>query len=201
MDYVLLRNTNIDEASKLFQEWIKLYPSSFHRDTPFTFHDCGKNRVVIVLDNCISSLATCLLVNYLAYQFRDTESTAEAYITIDDFEILPSSKDGKRARIFIDKETENFDRISILLNDNTLFVYNYKRKAFLDPQTDTFAEPQLNFIDDGLCIKVGDILPPDDKKTNDTLSPNAIKWYIILGLVGLLIGFAIVYFSAPETLS
>lgn len=198
MDYLYLRNSSVEKTKTLLSEWIRLYPESFHFDTKFELHQIDNERVVVVLDDCISSLAVCLLVNYFAYDLRDTDTKVEAFITIDDSEVLPNTKEGQRARVFVDKATDDYSRVSLLTEKSDLFVFTYKKKAEATGERMGFSE-NLPVIGDAVeTIRVGDIIPAKNVEKPDAFSANTIKWYLIIGAVGLAIGFAIAYLRHPE---
>lgn len=198
MDYLYLRNSSVEKTKTLLSEWIRLYPESFHPDTKFSLHQLDNERVVVVLDDCISSLAVCLLVNYFAYGLKETEAKVEAFITIDDFEVMPSTKEGQRARIFVDKATEDYSRVSLLTEESDLFAFTYKKKAEATGERMGFSENPPVIGDAVEVISVGDIVPAKKVEKPDAFSADTVKWYLIIGAVGVAIGFAIAYFRHPE---
>ena len=91
-------------------------------------------------------------MNYFAYDLRDTDTKVEAFITIDDSEVLPSTKEGQRARIFVDKATDDYSRVSLLTEESDLFVFTYKKKAEATGERIGFSE-NLPVIGDAECYK------------------------------------------------
>ncbi len=196
-DVVYVRNSSMSDVKSCVEEWIKLYPHSFNESVPFELYDLEDNTIAVVLDECISSLAVSLLVLYFTYSLRDSDVAVDGYVTLDDKEILPKMYLGKRVRMFIEKPQEVFSYICLLTEDNVLLKYSFDSKAKEAVMSEMrFEEPDVVLPEAKEVVVVGDVLPKKETKDlgPDGLVSGKLKWYLLCGLVGLSIGFALVYF-------
>ena len=101
------------EVKELLKDWIKLYPNSFAPDVEFKIYQLADGNIIIQLHEDLSSMAVSLLVLYFETTVNRQQSTdfvhnsatqqlinIEAYITIDDTEVLLKQNEGKRAMVF-----------------------------------------------------------------------------------------------------
>ena len=101
------------EVKELLKDWIKLYPNSFAPDVEFKIYQLADGDIIIQLHEDLSSMAVSLLVLYFETTVNRQQSTdfvhnsatqqlsnIEAYITIDDTEVLLKQNEGKRAMVF-----------------------------------------------------------------------------------------------------
>ena len=101
MDYIYVRQRttdngqqilSINDVKELLKDWIKLYPNSFAPDVEFKIFQLENGDSIIQLHDDMSSLAVSLLVLYFENGQQTTvngqQSSATAYITIDDTEVL-----------------------------------------------------------------------------------------------------------------
>ena len=109
------------DIKELLKDWIKLYPNSFAPDVEFKIYQLADGNIIIQLHEDLSSMAVSLLVLYFETTVNRQQSTdfvhnsatqqlsnIEAYITIDDTEVLLKQNEGKRAIVFcshLDTET------------------------------------------------------------------------------------------------
>lgn len=197
IDVIYVRNSSMSDVKNCVKEWIKLYPHSFNEMVPFELYELEDKTIAVVLDECISSLAVCLLVMYFTYSLRDSDVAIDGYLTLDDKEILPKMYLGKRVRLFIDKPKEEFSYICLLTEDNVLFKYSFNSKAKEAVVAEMqFEEPDVMLPEDNEVVVVGDVLPKKEVKElePDGLMTGKLKWYLLCCIVGLAIGFALVYF-------
>ena len=202
MDYIKVNGLQKDEVIGLVKEWIKLYPHSFNPEVNFWFYELADNQVVIGLHDDLSTLAVSLLVIYLTSALKDDASNdpVVAYLTVDDNEILLKQNYGRRAKIVAKGTDDDNTGVIILLENNYCVDYYFRGKAhkIKDSQL-VFLEPALpESIEnaDKDEIFVGDIIPK--KKIEQSLEPDAspwkkLMWYAICTVVGLGIGFLLVY--------
>ena len=101
------------DVKELLKDWIKLYPNSFAPDVEFKIYQLADGNIIIQLHEDLSSMAVSLLVLYFETTVNRQQSTdfvhnsatqqlsnIEAYITIDDTEVLLKQNEGKRAMVF-----------------------------------------------------------------------------------------------------
>ena len=101
------------DVKELLKDWIKLYPNSFAPDVEFKIYQLADGDIIIRLHEDLSSMAVSLLVLYFETTVNRQQSTdfvhnsatqqlinIEAYITIDDTEVLLKQNEGKRAMVF-----------------------------------------------------------------------------------------------------
>ena len=202
MDYIKVNGLSKDEVIGLVKEWVKLYPHSFNPDVNFCFYELPDNQVVVGLHEDLSTLAVSLLVIYLtsAIKEADANDKVAAYLTVDDNEILLKQNYGKRAKIYAKSTDEDHTGVYILLDNNYLVEYFFKGKAH--PVKDSgivFEEKEIAVSLDDTGKEeflVGDVVPK--KKIEKSLEPDAspikkLMWYAICTVVGLGIGFLLVY--------
>ncbi len=202
MDYIKVKGLQKDEVIGLVKEWIKLYPHSFNPEVNLWFYELPDNQVIIGLHDDLSTLAVSLLVIYLTSALKDTTETENvvAYLTVDDNEILLKQNYGRRAKIMAKSTDDDNTGVIILLENNYCVDYYFHGKAHKIKDSElVFEEPALpesieNTEKDE--IFVGDIIPK--KKIEQSLEPDAspwkkLMWYAICTVVGLGIGFLLVY--------
>ena len=202
MDYIKVKGLQKDEVIGLVKEWVKLYPHSFNPEVNFWFYQLADNQVVIGLHDDLSTLAVSLLVIYLTSALKDAQDAEPvvAYLTVDDNEILLKQNYGRRAKIVAKSTEDDSTGVIILLENNYCVDYYFRGKAHKIKDSElVFLEPTLpESIEnaDKDEIFVGDIIPP--KKIEQSLEPDAspwkkLMWYAICTVVGLGIGFLLVY--------
>ena len=202
MDYIKVNGLQKDEVIGLVKEWIKLYPHSFNPEVNFWFYQLAYNQVVIGLHDDLSTLAVSLLVIYLTSAVKDSQDLEPvvAYLTVDDNEILLKQNYGRRAKIVAKSTDDDNTGVIILLENNYCVDYYFRGKAHKIKDSElVFMEPALpesieNAEKDE--IFVGDVIPK--KKIEQSLEPDAspwkkLMWYAICTVVGLGIGFLLVY--------
>lgn len=199
MDWIQITNVSVDVVKENVREWIKLYPHSFDPDVNFKFYQMSERQIVIELHDDISTLAVSLLVVYLTSAGDETKPEVEAFLTVDDNEILLKQNLGKRAKIFVDNSGSNFTGVKILLDNNYCFNYHFEGKA--KPVKDhafVFDEPDIELPEKKDEIMVGDVISPKKKieLKPEKLTPKKLMWYLICGIVGTAIGFLIVYLTS-----
>ena len=202
MDYIKVKGLQKDEVIGLVKEWIKLYPHSFNPEVNFWFYELADNQVIIGLHDDLSTLAVSLLVIYLTSAVKDAQDAEPvvAYLTVDDNEILLKQNYGRRAKIVAKGTEDDNTGVIILLENNYCADYYFHGKAH------KIKDSQLVFLEPALPenienaekeeIFVGDIIPK--KKIEQSLEPDAspwkkLMWYAICTVVGLGIGFLLVY--------
>ena len=202
MDYIKVKGLPKDDVIGLVKEWIKLYPHSFNPEVNFWFYELADNQVIIGLHDDLSTLAVSLLVIYLTSALKE-DSDGEnvvAYLTVDDNEILLKQNYGRRAKIMAKGTDDDNTGVIILLENNYCADYYFHGKAHKIKDSDlVFLEPALpesieNTEKDE--IFVGDVLPKKivEKSLEPDASPlNKLMWYAISAIVGLGIGFLLVY--------
>ena len=202
MDYIKVKGLPKDDVIGLVKEWIKLYPHSFNPEVNFWFYQLADNQVVIGLHDDLSTLAVSLLVIYLTSAVKEVQDAEPvvAYLTVDDNEILLKQNYGRRAKIVAKGTEDDNTGVIILLENNYCADYYFHGKAHKIKDSDlVFLEPALpKSIEnsDKDEIFVGDIIPK--KKIEQSLEPDAspwkkLMWYAICTIVGLGIGFLLVY--------
>ena len=202
MDYIKVKGLQKDEVIGLVKEWIKLYPHSFNPEVNFWFYQLADNQVIIGLHDDLSTLAVSLLVIYLTSAIKDAQDAEPvvAYLTVDDNEILLKQNYGRRAKI-VAKSTDNDNTgVIILLENNYCVDYYFHGKAHkIKDSVLVFEEPALPESIENTEkeeIFVGDVIPK--KIIEKSLEPDAspwkkLMWYAICTIVGLGIGFLLVY--------
>ena len=202
MDYIKVKGLQKDEVIGLVKEWIKLYPHSFNPEVNFWFYELADNQVIIGLHDDLSTLAVSLLVIYLTSAVKESQDIEPvvAYLTVDDNEILLKQNYGRRAKIVAKGTEDDNTGVIILLENNYCADYYFHGKAhkIKDSQL-VFLEPALPENIENAAkeeIFVGDIIPK--KKVEQSLEPDAspwkkLMWYAICTVVGLGIGFLLVY--------
>ena len=202
MDYIKVKGLQKDEVIGLVKEWIKLYPHSFNPEVNFWFYELADNQVIIGLHDDLSTLAVSLLVIYLTSAVKESQEVEPvvAYLTVDDNEILLKQNYGRRAKIVAKGTDDDNTGVIFLLENNYCADYYFHGKAhkIKDSQL-VFLEPALpDSIENAEKeeIYVGDIIPK--KKLEQSLEPDAsplkkLMWYAICTVVGLGIGFLLVY--------
>lgn len=202
MDYIKVNGLPKDEVIGLVKEWIKLYPHSFNPEVNFWFYQLADNQVIIGLHDDLSTLAVSLLVIYLTSAVKDAQDVepVAAYLTVDDNEILLKQNYGRRAKIVAKGTEDDNTGVIILLENNYCAEYYFHGKAHKIKDSElVFFEPMLpeSIENTGKDeIFVGDIIPK--KKIEQSLEPDAspwkkLMWYAICTVVGLGIGFLLVY--------
>ena len=202
MDYIKVKGLQKDEVIGLVKEWIKLYPHSFNPEVNFWFYQLADNQVIIGLHDDLSTLAVSLLVIYLTSAVKDAQDVepVAAYITVDDNEILLKQNYGRRAKIVAKGTEDDNTGVIILLENNYCVDYYFRGKAH------KIKESELVFEESAIPesientgkdeIFVGEIIPK--KKIEQSLEPDAspwkkLMWYAVCAVVGLGIGFLLVY--------
>lgn len=202
MDYIKVKGLQKDEVIGLVKEWIKLYPHSFNPEVNFWFYELGDNQVVIGLHDDLSTLAVSLLVIYLTSALKDRSESDNvvAFVTVDDNEILLKQNYGRRAKIVAKGTDDDNTGVIILLENNYCVDYYFRGKAHqIKNHGLVFLEPMLpESIENAEKeeIFVGEIIPK--KKIEQSLKPDVepwkkLMWYAICAVVGLGIGFLLVY--------
>ena len=214
MDYIRIsqrstvngqQSLSISDVKELLRDWIKLYPNSFAPDVDFKIYRLEDGDIIIQLHDDLSSMAVALLVIYFMSTVNGQRSTdyVEAYITIDDTEVLLKQNIGKRAKLFCsqqatDNRQQSLSTVRFLLEDNYVLDYDFERKPL--PVKDSglqFEEPELTLPDEYETVVVGDVVKKEiDKVLEDEgLTPKKLLLYLICGAIGLAIGFLIVYLT------
>jgi len=202
MDYIKVKGLQKDEVIGLVKEWIKLYPHSFNPEVNFWFYQLADNQVVIGLHDDLSTLAVSLLVIYLTSAVKDLQDAepAVAYLTVDDNEILLKQNYGRRAKIMAKSTDDDNTGVIILLENNYCVDYYFHGKAHKIKDSElVFEEPALPESIENTEkeeIFVGDVIPK--KIIEKSLEPDAspwkkLMWYAICTVIGLGIGFLLVY--------
>lgn len=198
MDYIKVRGLSQKEVIGLVKEWVKLYPHSFNPEVSFWFYENHDNSVIIGLHDDLSSLAVSLLVTYLNTAVGKTEGPEPvvAYITVDDNEILLKQNYGRRAKIFVNEISGDDVSVFILLENNYCVEYKFvgKAKKVKDSQM-VFDEPDITVGEEKEEVLVGDIIPRKviDEIIEEESPLKKLMWYTICAVVGLAIGFLIVW--------
>ena len=203
MDYIRISQQSTDngqqtlstnDVKELLKDWIKLYPNSFASDVDFKIYQLTDGDIIIKLHEDMSSLAVALLVLYLKPIANSQQPIA--YISIDDTEVLLKQNIGKRA--MLTTHGSQSTTIRILLDDNYVLDYDFERKP--QPVKDNelqFEETDFALPEEYESVVVGDVVKKEiDKVLEDEgLTPKKLMWYVICGVVGLAIGFLIVYLT------
>lgn len=206
MDYIYVRQRTTDngqqilsvnDVKELLKDWIKLYPNSFAPDVEFRIYQ-HEDDIIIRLHEDMSSLAVALLVLYF-----DNRQQTTAYITIDDTEVLLKQNVGKRAMIVGSQQTTDNEQqssstsVRFVLDDNYCLDYDFEKRAKPVKDADiAFNEEEINLPENYETVKVGDVIKNTVDKVleEEGLTPKKMLIYLLCGVVGLSIGFIIVYF-------
>jgi len=201
MDYIKIKGLSKDEVKGLVKEWLKLYPHSFNPEVNFWFYEMTDNQVVVGLHDDLSTLAVSLLVIYLnsAKEQNSAANNIEvvAFVTVDDNEILLKQNYGRRAKIYAKGLEGDETSVILLLENNYCVEYRFKGHAKQIKNSGlVFEEPEIAVSEEKEEILVGEVVPKT--KIEESLSPEAspfkkLMWYGICGIVGLAIGFLLVY--------
>lgn len=201
MDYIKIKGLSKDEVKGLVKEWLKLYPHSFNQEVNFWFYETADNQVVVGLHDDLSTLAVSLLVIYLnsAKEQNAAANNIEvvAFVTVDDNEILLKQNYGRRAKIYAKGLEGDETSVILLLENNYCVEYRFKGHAKQIKNSGlVFEEPEIAVSEEKEEILVGEVVPKT--KIEESLSPEAsplkkLMWYGICGIVGLAIGFLLVY--------
>ena len=223
-------STTVEEIKNLLKDWLKLYPNSFAPDVEFKIYQLADGDIIIQLHEDLSSMAVSLLVLYFETTVNRQQSTdfvqnsatqqlsnIEAYITIDDTEILLKQNEGKRAMVFcgqrdtetprhqgsvtepVEVPTANSQQptaVRFLLEDNYVLDYNFEKRPQPVKNCDmAFEEPEFSLPEEYESVRVGDVVKKKiDEVLEEGLTPTKLLIYFLCGAIGLSIGFLIVYF-------
>ena len=224
-----------EEVKDLLKDWIKLYPNSFAPDVEFKVYQLVDGDIIIQLHEDLSSMAVSLLVLYFETTVNRQQSTdfvhnsatqqlsnLEAYITIDDTEVLLKQNEGKRAMVFCsrkDAESQSHRElvaeskvngqksmvksqqptaVRFILEDNYVLDYNFEKRAQPVKDCDmVFEEPEFSLPEEYESVRVGDVVKKKiDEILDEGLTPKKLLMYFLCGAIGLGIGFLIVYFMS-----
>ena len=215
MDYIYVRQQTTDngqqilsvnDVKELLKDWIKLYPNSFAPDVEFRIYQ-HEDDIIIRLHEDMSSLAVALLVLYFENSQQTTDngqqSLTTAYVTIDDTEVLLKQNVGKRAMIVGSQQTTDNGQqssstsVRFVLDDNYCLDYDFEKRA--KPVKDAniaFNEEEINLPENYETVKVGDVIKNTVDKVleEEGLTHRKMLIYLLCGVIGLSIGFIIVYF-------
>ncbi len=217
MDYIYVRQRttdngqqilSINDVKELLKDWIKLYPNSFAPDVEFRIYQ-HEDDIIIQLHEDMSSLAVSLLVLYFENAQQTTvngqQSSATAYITIDDTEVLLKQNEGKRTMIVGCQQTTDNGQpssstsVRFILEDNYCLDYNFEKRAKPVKDSDIiFKEEEICLPENYETVKVGDVIKNKVDKVleEEGLTPRKLLIYFLCGAIGLSIGFLIVYFMS-----
>ena len=213
------------EVKDLLKDWIKLYPNSFAPDVEFKIYQLLDGDIIIELHEDLSSMAVALLVLYFnSMRQQDNKTTrqqdglvaefVEAFITIDDTEVLLKQNEGKRAMVFCSQQDnkttrqqvesvetttvkdQNTTAVRFLLEDNYVLDYNFEKRPQPVKDCDmTFEESEFSLPEEYEIVRVGDVVKKKiDEVLEEGLTPKKMLMYLLCGAIGLSIGFLIVYF-------
>ncbi|MBO5811337.1 MAG: hypothetical protein J6R32_11005 [Bacteroidales bacterium] len=232
MDYIRIKpmvnsqQPTVQEVKELLKDWIKLYPNSFAPDVEFKIYQLADGDIIIQLHEDLSSMAVALLVLYFeTIRLQDYKTTRlqdglvaesiEAFITIDDTEVLLKQNEGKRAMVFCSQQDNKTTRqqvefvettttkdqnptaVRFILEDNYVLDYNFEKRPQPVKYCDMiFEEEEFVLPEEYESVKVGDVVKKkiDSILEEDGLTPKKMLMYILCGAIGLSIGFLIVYF-------
>ena len=215
MDYIYVRQQTTDngqqilsvnDVKELLKDWIKLYPNSFAPDVEFRIYQ-QEDDIIIRLHEDMSSLAVALLVLYFDNRQQTTDngqqSLTTAYVTIDDTEVLLKQNVGKRAMIVGSQQTTDNGQqssstsVRFVLDDNYCLDYDFEKRAKPVKDADiAFNEEEINLPENYETVKVGDVIKNTVDKVleEEGLTHRKMLIYLLCGVIGLSIGFIIVYF-------
>ena len=215
MDYIYVRQRTTDngqqilsvnDVKELLKDWIKLYPNSFAPDVEFRIYQ-HEDDIIIRLHEDMSSLAVALLVLYFENSQQTTDngqqSLTTAYVTIDDTEVLLKQNVGKRAMIVGSQQTTDNGQqssstsVRFVLDDNYCLDYDFEKRAKPVKDADiAFNEEEINLPENYETVKVGDVIKNTVDKVleEEGLTHRKMLIYLLCGVIGLSIGFIIVYF-------
>ena len=196
------------DVKELLKDWIKLDPNSFAPDVDFKIYQLADGDIIIQLHEDLSSMAVSLLVLYFETTVNRQQSTdfvhnsatqqlsnIEAYITIDDTEVLLKQNEGKRAMVFCGQQST---AVRFLLEDNYVLDYNFEKRP--QPVKESglqFNEPEFVLPETYESVMVGDVVKKKiDEVLEEGLTPTKLLIYFLCGAIGLSIGFLIVYFMS-----
>ena len=211
----------VNEVKELLKDWIKLYPDSFAPNVEFKIYQLSDGDIIIELHEDLSSMAVSLLVLYFEnISQQDNKTTrqqglvaefVEAFITIDDTEVLLKQNEGKRAMVLCsrkDAETQSHKEsvaesveaptyVRFILEDNYVLDYNFEKRP--QPVKDCemiFEETEFTLPDSYESVVVGDVVKKkiDEILEDEGLTPKKMLMYILCGAIGLSIGFLFDYF-------
>ena len=195
------------EVKDLLKDWIKLYPNSFAPDVEFKIYQLLDGDIIIELHEDLSSMAVALLVLYFETTVNSQQTASatpqlgniEAYITIDDTEVLLKQNEGKRAMVIGQQTTDNSQQptaVRFLLEDNYVLDYNFEKRPQPVKDCDmTFEESEFSLPEEYEIVRVGDVVKKKiDEVLEEGLTPKKMLMYLLCGAIGLSIGFLIVYF-------
>ena len=222
-----------EDIKNLLKDWIKLYPNSFAPDVEFKVYQLVDGDIIIQLHEDLSSMAVSLLVLYFETTVNRQQSTdfvhnsatqqlsnLEAYITIDDTEVLLKQNEGKRAMVIGQRTTVNSQQtldksrdvtpvasenkisdvasVRFILEDNYVLDYNFEKRARPVKDCDmVFEEPEFSLPEEYESVRVGDVVKKKiDEILDEGLTPKKLLMYFLCGAIGLGIGFLIVYFMS-----
>ena len=223
--------TSVEEIKNLLKDWIELYPNSFAPDVEFKIYQLADGDIIIELHEDLSSMAVSLLVLYFETTVNRQQSTdilhnsatqqlsnLEAYITIDDTEILLKQNEGKRAMVIGQRTTVNSQQtlgksrdvtpvasenkmsdvtsVRFILEDNYALDYNFEKRPQPVKDCDMkFEEAEFVLPNSYESVMVGDVVKKKiDEILEEGLTPKKLLMYFLCGAIGLSIGFLIVYF-------
>ena len=215
MDYIYVRQQTTDngqqilsvnDVKELLKDWIKLYPNSFAPDVEFRIYQ-HEDDIIIRLHEDMSSLAVALLVLYFDNRQQTTDNGQQsltiAYVTIDDTEVLLKQNVGKRAMIVGSQQTTDNGQhssstsVRFVLDDNYCLDYDFEKRAKPVKDADiAFNEEEINLPENYETVKVGDVIKNTVDKVleEEGLTHRKMLIYLLCGVIGLSIGFIIVYF-------
>ena len=148
------------DVKELLKDWIKLYPNSFAPDVEFKIYQLADGDIIIQLHEDLSSMAVSLLVLYFETTVNRQQSTdfvhnsatqqlsnIEAYITIDDTEILLKQNEGKRAMVFCSHQVTKLPRHQGLVSEPVeVPTANSQQTSSTTQQLSNSATRQLNSL-------------------------------------------------------
>ena len=146
------------DVKELLKDWIKLYPNSFAHDVDFKIYQLADGDIIIQLHEDLSSMAVSLLVLYFETTVNRQQSTdfvhnsatqqlinIEAYITIDDTEVLLKQNEGKRAMVFCShRDTETPRHQGLVTEPVEVPTANSQHTSSTTQQLSNSATQQLN---------------------------------------------------------
>ena len=146
------------DVKELLKDWIKLYPNSFAPDVEFKIYQLADGNIIIQLHEDLSSMAVSLLVLYFETTVNRQQSTdfvhnsatqqlinIEAYITIDDTEVLLKQNEGKRAMVFCShRDTETPRHQGLVTEPVEVPTANSQQTSSTTQQLSNSATQQLN---------------------------------------------------------